>query len=100
MAVASITFRVALIVIVIVAVLIIIHASWSLSQISSTRGDDCACSGVSDGDLNSLRIYNIIMLLVGIGLLVYAIVMWLIPTAEARKVQGARMRDRFIRKDT
>ncbi len=77
---------IALIVIIIVAVLIIIEASWSLWAVNSTVGNEtCNCSGISNSSLSSLRTFETIMLLLGIGLLIYAIVLLIIPTPEKRR---------------
>ena len=67
---------------------------------NSTAGDTCACSGVSDGQLTALRTYSIIALLVAIGVLIYAVIMLLIPTSEARTQFVDRSRQRFNRKTT
>lgn len=85
-------------IIIIVAILVVIHASWTLNTINSTAGDACACSGVNDSQLAALRTYTIIALLVAIGVAIYATVMLLIPTAEARHEAGSRVRERFNRK--
>ena len=98
MAASLTTLRIALIIIIIVAILVVIHASWTLNTINSTVGDECACSGVSDSQLSGLRTYTIIALLLAIGVAIYAVVMLLIPTAEARREAGSRYRERFNRK--
>lgn len=100
MSVSVTSLRIAMIVIIVVAVLIIIEASWSLQTINSTAGDACNCSGVSTDQLNSLRTLEIIMLLVGIGIAVYAVVMLILPTSKARAEAGERIRERFKRKET
>ena len=92
------TLRIALIVILIVAILIIVEASWSLQTIIATNGDGCACSGVSDNQLSNLRNFEILMLLVGIGIAIYAILMLFIPTSDARRKAGDKIRERFNRK--
>lgn len=76
------TFQIALIVIIVVGVLIAIHASWTLSQLNRTEGDSCACSGVSDGDLNGLKMMSVLLLLVGIGIIIYGVIMLLLPMNE------------------
>lgn len=95
MPVRTTTFQVAMIVIIIVAVLIIIHSSWTLAQLNKTTGDACTCSGVSDMDINNLRIYSVFMILVGIGILVYAVLMLLMPTAEKRQAYRQGITERF-----
>lgn len=98
MAVRSITFQIALIVIIIVGIILIIQSSWTLAQLNKTRGDNCACSGITDQELNSLRIYSIITLLVGLGIIVYAILMFLMPTKEKRMVLHDKIAERFSSK--
>jgi phage shock protein PspC (stress-responsive transcriptional regulator) len=99
MAVRTITFQIALIVIIVVAVLIIINSSWNLAQLNKTVGDACTCSGISDMDINNLRIYSVFMLLVGIGLLVYAVLMFLMPTAEKRMALRQGIAERYSHLD-
>ncbi len=98
MAVRTTTFQIALIVIIIVGILIVIHASWTLAQLNRTVGTACACSGASDNDLNNLRTYSIIMLLVGIGILFYSVIMFLVPTSARRDEVSGSVRERFSRK--
>lgn len=89
---------IALIVIIIVAVLIIIEASWSLWLVNTVKTNDiCECSGVSSSSIGSLRAYEIVMLIIGLGLLVYAIVLLIIPTPEKRKATFASTGRRFER---
>jgi len=77
---------IALIVIIIVAVLIIIEASWTLWMVNTVKSTDtCICSGVSPSTISSLRAYEIVMLLLGLGILIYAIVLLIIPTKEKRQ---------------
>ena len=92
MPVRSITFQIALLVIVIVGVLIIIHSSWTLSQLNRVVGDTCACSGVTDHELNHSRILSIIMLIIGIAIIIYAMIMFFVPTAERRDMYRERVR--------
>jgi len=102
MAVRTTTFFVALIIIVVVAILIIIQSSWSIWLTNTVEGDDCDCSGVTDSDLSSLRVFNIIMIIIAIGLIIYAVILYFIPTAEARErtSESFRKRERFTRKAT
>uniref|UniRef100_A0A6C0CGM4 Uncharacterized protein n=1 Tax=viral metagenome TaxID=1070528 RepID=A0A6C0CGM4_9ZZZZ len=79
-------FRIALVVIIVVAILIIIHAAWTLAQANRTVGDTCACSGVTDMDLYNLKVMSVFMLLIGIGLLIYGVVMILLPMEEKRHI--------------
>lgn len=95
MAVRTVTFQVAMIVIIVVAVLIIIHSSWTLAQLNRTVGDSCVCSGTTDMDINNLRIYSVFMVLVGIGIMIYAVLMLLIPTAEKRMALRQGITERF-----
>jgi tellurite resistance protein TehA-like permease len=95
MAVKSTTFQVALIVILIVGLLLIIQSSWTLAQLNKTVADACNCSGVTDQDVNSLKMYAIITLLVGLGVVVYAILMFIMPTSEKRKEFQKRISARF-----
>lgn len=97
MGVRTTTFRVALLIIVIVCVLIIVSASWTMWFDNIVEGSTCTCSGVSDNDKTMLRNFQIIMLLVGIGVLIYAIVMFFIPTAERREEARRHMHERFNR---
>lgn len=92
MPVRSITFQIALLVIIIVGVLIIIHSSWTLSQLNRVVGDTCPCSGVTDQELNNSRILTIIMLLIGIAIVIYALIMFFLPTAERREEYRERLR--------
>lgn len=85
MAVRSITFQIALIVLIIVGIILIVQSSWTLTQLNKTVGDTCACSGVTDQELNSLRIMSILTLLIGLGIIVYAIIMFIMPTKEKRQ---------------
>lgn len=98
MAVRTITFQVALVIIIVIGILMIIHSAWTISQVNRTNGDDCACSGISDSELNSLRMYSIFMIVIGVALIIYAIVMFLIPTAEVRQEYSTQIRERFYRK--
>ena len=84
------SYWIALIVIIVVGILIIIHSSWTLTQLNRTVGDTCACSGVSDMDLNNLKVMSVIMLLVGIGILIYAIIMMLLPMEDRRRIYMER----------
>jgi len=84
-----------MIVIIVVAVLIIIHSSWTLAQLNRTVGDSCTCSGITDMDINNLRIYSVLMLLAGIGILVYAVLMLLMPTAEKRMALRQGITERY-----
>lgn len=79
MAVRSSTFQIALIVILIVGIILIIQSSWTLAQLNKTVGDTCNCSGVTDQDLTSLRMFAIITLFVGIGVIIYATLMLMMP---------------------
>jgi phage shock protein PspC (stress-responsive transcriptional regulator) len=97
MTVKSVTFQVALVIIIIVAVLIIIQSSWTLSQLSRLSGDPCECSGVTDMEIYNLRMYSIIMLIVGLGILIYAILMMLMPGGEKRHASGTHINERFTR---
>jgi hypothetical protein len=103
MAVRTVTFQVALLVIVIVGIILIIQSSWTLAQLNKTIGDDCACSGTTDQDLNSLRIFSIITMLMGIGIIVYAVIMYMIPTKEKRHEVRDEVRnkiaERFSKKE-
>lgn len=92
MPVRTITFQIALLVIVIVGVLIIIHSSWTLSQLNRVVGDTCVCSGVTDRELNNSRILTIIMLIIGIAIVIYALIMFFVPTAEHREMYRERAR--------
>ena len=100
MGVSSTTFRIALLVIIIVAILIITQSAWAIWFANRSGGDSCACSGVNDNDIFSLRSYNIFMLLIGIGILVYALVMLTMPGYEKRRRAGEYVREKFVRKDT
>jgi hypothetical protein len=104
MPVRTTTFRVALAIILLVAILIIIEASWSIWFVNRSGGDDCPCTGITNSNINSMRGYQVFMLILGIVLLIYAIVMFYIPTAERRRVAGERVRsqisERFVRKDS
>lgn len=71
------TFRIFLVIILIVAIIIIIQASWSLWLSNTVEGDDCGCSNISDSQLQSKRILDIITLLIGIALLIYSVVLLL-----------------------
>ena len=75
MAVSQLTFRIFLVIILIVAIIVIIQSSWSLWLTERTEGDSCACSGVTTPQLDSKRILDIITLLVGIALLIYAVLL-------------------------
>lgn len=105
MGVRTTTFRVALMIIVIVAILVIIEASWSIWFVNRSGGDDCPCTGITNSNINSMRGFQIFMLIAGIALIVYAVVMFYIPTAEKRRVVGERVqsegrliREKFVRK--
>lgn len=90
--------RITLIVMIIVAILIIIEAGWSLQLINSTAGDSCACSGVTDSQLAGMRAFEIIMLLIGIAIAAYAAIMLLMPPKSlAVTSAGERIRERFNR---
>lgn len=82
MTVRNLSFQIALVIIIVIAILIIIHASWTLAQLNRTVGDSCTCSGVSDMDLNNLKMMSVLMLLVGIGILIYAVIMLLLPMGD------------------
>jgi len=90
MAVKSSTFQIALIVILIIGVILIIQSSWTLAQLNKTIGDGCNCSGVSNQELDSLRLFAILTLLAGLGVIVYAILMLMMPSKQEKpkEVQG------------
>lgn len=98
MAVKSITFQVALMVIIIVGLLIVIHSAWTLGQLNRIVGDDCPCSGVDDHELNHSRTFSTVMLLAGIGIMIYAVIMLLVPTSVKRDNLRAATRERFLMK--
>lgn len=104
MPVRTTTFRVALAIILLIAILIIIEASWSIWFVNRSGGDDCPCTGITNSNINSMRGYQVFMLIAGIVLLIYAIVMFYIPTAEKRRVAGERVSsqiaERFVRKES
>ena len=75
MTVSQLTFRIFLVIILIVAIIVIIQASWSLWFDGRIKGDSCDCSGVTDPQIKSKRILDIITLLIGIALLIYAVVL-------------------------
>lgn len=78
MKVSDTTFRVFLVVLLIVSILIIIQASWSLWFDNTVQGDNCACSGVTTSEINSKKILDIFLLIIGIALAIYACVVLLI----------------------
>jgi hypothetical protein len=82
MTVRNSTFQIALVITIVVAILIIIYASWSLAQLNRTVGDSCTCSGVTDVELNNLKMMSVLILLVGIGILIYAVIMLLLPMGD------------------
>ena len=105
MTVRTTTFRVALLIIVIIAILVVIEASWSIWFVNRSGGDDCPCTGITNSNINSMRGFQIFMLILGSALIVYAVLMFYIPTAEKRQVAGQRIRsqanmvrERFVRK--
>ena len=71
------TFQIVLIVMIIVGVILIVHSAWVLSQLNSTIGDECLCSGVSTSQVNSLYIFSVMVLLVGIAMIIYALVLFM-----------------------
>ena len=91
MAVRTITFQVALIVIIIVGILIVIHSAWMLAELNRVNGTPCPCSGVTDVELNRSRTFSILMLLIGLGIIIYAVVMFFIPTSERREYYRERL---------
>jgi uncharacterized membrane protein YgaE (UPF0421/DUF939 family) len=95
MAVRSTTFQIAIIVMLVVAIILIIQSSWTLAQLNKTVGEGCSCSGVTDQDLNSLRMFNIITILVGLGVSVYAVLMLIMPTKAKREEVKGRIASRF-----
>jgi len=105
MAVRTLTFQITLLVIIIVGLLIVIHSAWTLSELNRTNGDSCDCSGVSDHEITNLRIYSIFMLLIGFGMMVYAVVMFLVPVGDTAPqktpstVPSGMIRERFLQKD-
>lgn len=82
MTVRNSTYQIALVILIIVAILAIIYSSWTLAQLNRTVGDTCACSGVSDMDLNNLKMMSVLMLIAGIAILIYAVVMMLLPMGD------------------
>ena len=89
MAVRTTTFRVTLLIIIIVAILIIVNSLWTLWFLNKSVDAKCVCTQEVSSDAAGLRAYSIIMLLVGFGIGAYAVAMYFMPTAEKR--------DRFIR---
>ena len=94
MAVRSSTFQIAMIVLIIVGILIVIHSSWTLSQLRRIVGDTCDCSGVTDHELRHTRGFAILMLLIGIAVIIYAVVLLVIPTAEKREHYRSQLSER------
>lgn len=95
MAVRSSTFQIALIVILIIGVILIVQSTWTLAQLNKTIGSECNCSGVTDQDLNSLRAFSVITLLVGLGVIVYAILMLLMPSKQKQVMNQGYIATRF-----
>lgn len=77
MQVSQTTFRVFLVVLLIVSIIIIIQASWSLWFANTVVGDSCECSGVDSSEINSKKVLDIILLLIGIALFIYTAVVLL-----------------------
>jgi hypothetical protein len=71
-------YRIFLMVILIIAVILIIQAAWSIWFDNTVVGDTCPCSGVNNSEINSKRVIDIILLIVGAILFVYAFVLLLI----------------------
>jgi hypothetical protein len=96
MAVKSSTFQIALLVILIVGIILIIQSSWTLAQLNKTVGDACSCSGVTDQDLTSLRMFATVTLFAGIGVIVYAVLMLIMPGgSKVDHSQHGRIASRF-----
>ena len=74
--------RIILIVVLIVAVLVIIQSSWNIWTLNQVVGDDCACSGLSDGGVSAPTIFNIVMLVVGILLALWIVYLLLQSTCK------------------
>lgn len=95
MAVKSSTFQIALVVILIIGVILIIQSLWTLAQLNKTIGDTCNCSGVTDQDLTGLRMFSIITLLAGLGAMIYAILMLMMPVKIKREPVQGHIASRF-----
>lgn len=95
MVVKSSTFQIALIVILIIGVILIIQSSWTLAQLNKTIGDACNCSGVTDQDLTSLRMFAILTLFAGIGVMIYAILMLMMPGKNKIDTSPSHIATRF-----
>jgi len=80
MAVSLASYQIVLIVIILIGIILVIHAAWVLAELNKTVGDQCLCSGVSDQEISSLRVYTIIGLLVGIGAIIFGVIMFFIPS--------------------
>jgi heme/copper-type cytochrome/quinol oxidase subunit 4 len=84
------TFQIVLIVTIIVGVIMIIYSAWVMTQLNSTVGDECLCSGVSTQQVNSLYIFSVITLLIGIALVIHGVIFLFLQGAGDRRMREAK----------
>lgn len=86
--------RMVAIVMIVVGILIIVQSAWNLWFINSSNGDDCACSGVSDGDKMCLQVFNGTLIVLGAILAFWAL--WILSGRTNEKSGStSRRRQRF-----
>jgi hypothetical protein len=103
MTVKSLTFQIALLVIIVVGIILIIQSSWTMAQLNKTVGDGCTCSGVVDQEITNLKLYSLMTLILGLGIIVYAILMFVMysgsrgdhHTSERRVRESGMIASRF-----
>lgn len=69
----NMSLKIAIIIIVIVCIIILIQSIWTISKLGQIKGDSCNCSGISDEELDNLRIYSIISIIAASVGLIFAL---------------------------